>query len=335
MAADFLEFLLRGSFSEKFSIAAVWTNAPKSVGRGSLGKGASGRSSGIGERISGGVASSKKKAVSSLASSRVSQTAKKYNLPCCEVEKITKADEELLKNIDPDFIFIIAFGKILPNSFYSLAKSGAYNLHFSLLPKYRGASPLQSAILHGDHETGITFQKINDKMDAGDIVLQKKFSLQNLSYPEALEKALNISQGCFPEFLEKVSHTSHAQGFQVQDHGSATFCSKIKKVDGDIKKGSSIKSIIAKYLAFQPWPGIYFIYKNQRYNLIKISASTDFSATDPLTSPTLSLQVLSKKLMMTAEDGAVEIVSIQRQGKKALPAQDFLNGCNWELPIYL
>ncbi len=299
ISAKILDFIIQ---EKKLKVQAVWTNAPKPVGR-----------------------EKEKKPTP------VSRVAKQYNIPCYEVEKITQKDEATLKDLNSDFIFIVAFGKILPVSFFSIPTLGSFNLHFSLLPKYRGASPLQSAILHGEQETGITYQKINQKMDEGDIVLQEFFALDNMTYQQALQKALEVSKKNFSAFLEKIPQKKFFQ----QNHALASYCGKIAKRDGELKKNLTTKAVIQKFLAFEKWPGIYFYYKNEKYTIIRINL-TPLTRDIPFNRHTgIIIERKDKKIYLSVKDGWVEVEAIQRQGRKKMEVKNFLNGTNLLFPIKL
>ena len=299
IAAKMLEFIIG---EKKLDVQAVWTNAAKPFGRGQV-----------------------------IKKTPVNLLAQKHNIACYECEKITKEDEQRLKALSPEFLFIVAFGKILPSSFFNIPSKGSFNLHFSLLPKYRGASPLQSAILNGELKTGITYQKINHLMDRGDIVFQKEFDLKNLSFQEALNRALMVSKESFNEFLNQMRKNT----FVKQNEKTASYCQKINKRDGQVKENFTTKGFISKFLSFKEWPGIYFYHKAEKFNIVEINLTPRVEGVRFNQSRFMFLNQVNKKLYLNLLDGWVEILVIQRQGKKKMATKDFLNGSRLRFPLAL
>ena len=215
----------------------------------------------------------------------------------------------IYKNINFDLGIIIAFGMIFPEEI--LADNKIINIHFSLLPKYRGASPVQTAILNGDEFSGITFQKITKKLDAGDILLQKKFSIKNQKTSEVFDQFAQETAILFPDFLDKYFDKKIIP--QVQKESLVTFCRKFDKTDGEIFfKKMTAKIIYQTFLAFDIWPGIFF--KSPKGN-IKL---TDIS----LTPQKNSLEILC------AQNSKLYINRAQVPGKKEMDIQDILRGNN-------
>ncbi len=303
-----LDFIVRES---KLKVQAVWTNSPKPFGRGQV-----------------------------LRKTPVSLLAKKHGIKCYECEKITQEEEKALMALEPEFIFIVAFGKILPSSFFNLPLLGSYNLHFSLLPKYRGASPLQSAILNGEAKTGITYQKINHLMDRGAIVLQREFELAKASFPEALNQALAISKSSFNEFLSQIKQAKGKEShFLTQNEEAASYCRKITKQAGEMKKNLTTslttEGFIHKFLAFKSWPGIYFHHQKQRFNIVEIDLTPKTEGVPFNKTSFMTLNRVQKRLYLGLLDGWVEILTIQKQGGKKMLARDFLNGSRLDFPLTL
>jgi methionyl-tRNA formyltransferase len=204
-----------------------------------------------------------------ITPSPVKILAEKYNIPVLAPEKIDSEFSSQLKAYNIKLSIVVAYGSILPENIINLPTHGTLNIHYSLLPKYRGASPLESALLNGDIETGVTIQKMVMKLDAGDIVTQEKVAIDEQISKDELRKIL-ITKGAelliktIPNFIEgKITPTP-----QVEN--DATHCGKIKKEDGLIDPNGDDKINYNKYRAYSGWPGIYFFENGKR---IKITSA--------------------------------------------------------------
>lgn len=201
-----------------------------------------------------------------MQASPVAIFAEKNNIPCLKPDKL---DEEFIKNLkpsclEPNCLFIVvAYGKIMPEELLNLPKLGSLNIHYSLLPKYRGASPVESAILNGDIETGISIQKMIFKMDAGPIVAQEKvLILPDEKASELRSRLIKIGGELLvktlPDFTEdKIS-------LIPQDETKATHCKKIKKEDGLINLDDDAIKNYNKFRAYATWPRTFFFKDNKR-----------------------------------------------------------------------
>lgn len=201
-----------------------------------------------------------------LTPNPVKNWAIENNIKYLQPEKITKD----IFNQDFDFALVVAFGKILPEEILDMPKFGSLNIHYSLLPKYRGASPVESAILNKEKETGVSIQKMKYKMDSGPIVaLEKTEILENDTTLELREKLIKIGAELFckilPDYLsQKINSVS-------QDESLATFCKKIKKEDGQINLDDEPENIFAKFKAFKIWPRIFFFENGKRVVISDLS----------------------------------------------------------------
>src|SRR3989338_6538855 len=173
----------------------------------------------------------------------------------------------LKNNVHPDLFIVVAYGKIIPENIINLPKLGSINIHYSLLPKYRGASPVESAILNGETETGITIQKIEYKMDTGPIMVQEKVKINPEEKASELRKRLIKIGGellvkILPDFIDgKIK-------LIPQDNNEATYCKKIKKEDGLIDLGAELPSeLYNKFRAYASWPRIFF-FQNKKRDII-------------------------------------------------------------------
>ena len=175
-------------------------------------------------------------------------------------EKSARA--ELLQNI-PDLFLVVAYGKIIPEDIINMPKLGSINIHYSSLPKYRGASPVESAILNGETETGITIQKMEYRLDTGPIIIQEKVEINPEEKAGDLRKRLIKIGGellvkILPDFVDgKVKLTP-------QNENEATYCKKIKKEDGEIDLNADPIKNYNKFRAYATWPRIFFFKNNKR-----------------------------------------------------------------------
>ena len=238
----------------------------------------------------------------------VKTTARELNLPIYEI----KNKRDLIHVFEKEKIdmgLVIAFGMIFPKSILNIPEYGVVNVHYSLLPKYRGASPVQSAILNGDKTSGITFQKMVRKIDAGDVLFQKEFNIENQKTSEVFSHFAQESAEMLPKFLEL--YYSDSIYPQKQDNNQATFCGLFERKDGEVfPDKETAEEIYQKYLAFDIFPGIYVnTYKGN----IKL--------TDVSLSPSENAHPLA-----CANNTDLQILRAQLPGKQEMQIQDILRG---------
>jgi methionyl-tRNA formyltransferase len=206
-----------------------------------------------------------------LTPSPVSIWAEENNIPCLKPEKINPEFIEKFKKLNIDLSIVVAYGKILPKDFIEIPKLKTINIHYSLLPKYRGASPLESALLNGDEETGVSIQQMEYKLDSGSIIADKKINIEINETKDTLRDNL-ISQG--GELLCEILPLIIKGEIKpiIQEESRATNCTKIQKEDGEFNPNDEPIKNWNKYRAFYGWPGTYFfIEKNSKKIRIKIT----------------------------------------------------------------
>ena len=243
-----------------------------------------------------------------LSSCAVKNSAKKLGLNIYSINN-KKEVLEIYEKLDFDLAIVIAFGVIFPEDVLDKPEFGTVNVHFSQLPEFRGASPVQSAILQGQKESGITIQKMVKKLDAGDILWQKKWNIENKSTSFLWEFFAEKTANEMPEFLDKLF--SRDLIAKKQDENSATFCGKFEKADGEIfpKKESALE-IWNKYLAFDVWPGIFLQTKYGNVKLGEISRNFE-----------------KNSFILECVDGKnIYIKKAQVPGKKMMDILDVLKG---------
>ena len=228
-----------------------------------------------------------------------------------------------LGKINADLIIAAAYGQIIPKEILVLPKFGALNIHPSLLPKYRGASPIQTAILNGDKETGITIILMDEKMDHGDIVASSKFKVQSskITYNELSEKLADLGADLLiktlPNWIEgKIKP-------RPQDHSKATFTKIIKKEDGKINWNKSAEEIERMIRALDPWPGIFTFWNNKQLKILQANCT---SLNDVHKKVGEVFLTNDKKLAIKTGNGILILKQVQLEGKRMMPAKDFLNG---------
>ncbi len=194
--------------------------------------------------------------------------AMEHNIPYLQPEKLDNDFASKLKGLNCDLAIVVAYGKIIPKNVVDMFGMGLINIHPSLLPLYRGPSPIVSAILNGDSETGVSIIKIDEEMDHGPILAQEKIKLSGTEMVEDLEKTLADIGG---ELLAKVlpEYMNGNIKLQEQDHSKATFCKKITKEDGLIDLNDSGEINYRKYRAYQGWPRTFFFKDGKRMIITK------------------------------------------------------------------
>tara|TARA_B100001741_G_scaffold175298_1_gene144529 strand:- start:202 stop:1131 length:930 start_codon:yes stop_codon:yes gene_type:complete len=230
--------------------------------------------------------------------------------------KENNLEYEYIKNLDLDLVIVIAYGQIIPKNFLSLSKNGFINIHASILPRWRGAAPIQRSIINQDKETGISVMKINENLDEGDLSHIFKINIienenaQSLSDRLSILASENISNVIDSIFDKEVS-------FKPQDHSKATYAKKIKKIEGLIDWNDNAENIIGKINGLYPYPGGYFLFKGERYKILK--AEKSFSKENPG-------KVLTNDLEVSCGINSIKILEIQREGKKSQKINEFLLG---------
>jgi len=259
-----------------------------------------------------------------LQPSPVKQLALRAGLP---VMQPAKAREEnflaALKALQPDLIAVAAFGQILPKSLLELPRLGCLNVHTSLLPKYRGASPIQSAILNGERETGVTIMQMDVGLDTGAILTQRATPI----HPEDNAATLHDRLAWLGAELLVETIPAYAAGKiqpRPQAHESATHVAKIKKEDGRIDWSQPAIAIGNRIRAFTPWPGAFTFLPAQPQPLLLKLWQAEVVAQSGTAGEVLSADKTG--IVIGCGDGALRVTSLQREGGRRMTAQEFLAG---------
>ena len=222
-----------------------------------------------------------------------------------------------LNSLDADLAIVVAYGQIIPKKFLSLTKTGFINIHASLLPKWRGAAPIQRSIMNLDQETGISIMRIAEKLDTGPVCNNYKIQLnENLNALEISEKLSNLAA---EKILDNVDDILEDKAnFVEQDHSNATYASKIQKTEGQINWDENAEKIIGKINGLYPSPGAFFNFNGERYKILK--AQIGRAQGNPGS-------VLSDNLEIACGNNqSIIIKEIQRQGKRPQNIGEFILG---------
>ena len=283
IAANYLNSLI----NNKYKVVSVFTQPPRKRNRGMK-----------------------------VQSSPVHELANHNNI---KVNFTTRLDEEafdLIKSYKPDIIIVMAYGLLIPTKILNFPQYGCINIHVSLLPRWRGASPIEHTLLNGDTETGITIIKLIEKLDAGPIIVQKKIPVaENINKDDLSDKLTQLGSDLLIDILPKL----FADKIVMQDQNSkaATYAQKINSQMRKINFNLSTREVLNQIRAYATNPGAWFFYNNERIKII--SASIQSNKGNPST-------ILNKQFELGCLDGSILPSYLQREGKKIMYIEDFLRG---------
>ena len=227
-----------------------------------------------------------------------------------------KNELEKFKELKPDLIVVVAYGQIIPDVYLNLPNLKFLNVHASLLPKWRGAAPIERAILNGDKETGISIMKIEKKLDSGPCIKQVKIQIGNETNSGELREKLSIlGATALKESIDLI--LSKTENYKYQNDEEATYAKKIEKEETKINWKESAEKIILKINAFSPKPGAWFYLNKLRIKIHKAKV-IDMNG-EPGT-------VLDNNLTVATKKNAIKILKLQKEGKNITDADDFLKG---------
>ena len=230
--------------------------------------------------------------------------------------KNNREEYEYLKKLDADLGIVVAYGQIIPNKILNLTKKGFINIHASLLPKWRGAAPIQRSIINLDKQTGITIMKINNKLDSGPICNSYKMDISNNENAEIISNKLSLLAA--EKILDNIDDVlDNKIEFKEQNHADATYANKIKKSEGKINWNNKAENIIGKINGLYPSPGAWFIYKGERYKILKAEISERKGKAGI---------VLDEYYEVACNNKSIKILEIQREGKRPQKINEFMLG---------
>ncbi len=248
--------------------------------------------------------------------SDVHQIADKNNINVFYPSTIDDITIEQVRKIEPDLIIIIAYGIILPSNFLNIPKYGCINIHVSLLPRWRGAAPIEHALLSGDVKTGISIISVSPKLDAGNILMQESFAIdKDMNSDDLTLNLTNLGKKTLMKTLPLLFENKLIS--KKQDESKVTYANKFLTKDRKISFNNSSDNVYNHIRAHGPKPGSWFTYKGERIKIIKakkINKSGESST------------ILDKDFTIACKDGAILPLLIQREGKKVVSLDDFLRG---------
>ncbi|MDO5331834.1 MAG: methionyl-tRNA formyltransferase, partial [Bacillota bacterium] len=248
--------------------------------------------------------------------------AEKLGIEVFQPDRIKRAENvEYLKNYEADVFVVAAFGQILSKEILEMPKYGCINIHASLLPKYRGAAPIQWSILNGEEKTGVTIMQMDEGLDTGDILLVGEIAIEDTDNSDTLhDKLMNEGAKLIVDALKLLEEGKLSARKQPDE--PLFYASMIKKEDGEIDFKESAVSIGRKIRAFFPWPGTFSFLNG---NLVKISEAKVINENTDNEAGVVT-NVTKNSIFVQTGDGLLEILRIQPQGKKEMSVHDYLLG---------
>lgn len=252
--------------------------------------------------------------------------ALRLNLPVFQPKSLRNgAGTELLRELEPDLVVVVAYGKILPPDFLSFPKYGCINIHASILPKYRGASPIHWAVINGDSETGVTAMQMDEGLDTGDILLVNRMPIGENDTTELMyEKLALLGAKTLLETIEMIE--SGTLSPVKQDDGRATSVGLLSKELSAVDWNDTASNIHNKIRGLYSWPGASTVFNGKR---LKIHSSV-LSLEKGHNKPGEIVNANGKIVVCCGDNRCVELLCVQLEGKKRMDAKQFLNGCRLE-----
>ncbi len=230
--------------------------------------------------------------------------------------KSSNQEELYLRELEPDLIVVVSYGQIIPKNLLNIPKNGFLNVHASLLPKWRGAAPIQRSIMNLDRETGISIMRINENLDEGPVCKQYSLKIsENINSEEMSEKLSLLAAEKILDIMDNIYEGNLK--FTDQDHSKATYAKKIKKSEGKINWGENVDKIIGKINGLYPYPGAFFLFNGERYKILKAEKSYTKGKVG---------KVIGEDFEICCGDGSIKVLTIQREGKRVQQIKEFLLG---------
>jgi len=287
--------ILKSLYQNGYPIATVYTQAPKKSNRGM--------------RVT-------KSPVHSISETLSLEVRTPVTL------KNNQEEYEYLKDIDADMCLVIAYGQIIPESFLNLTKKGFINIHASLLPKYRGAAPIQRAIMNLEKKTGISIMKINSQLDEGPVCKSYEIDINEKDSSDDLSEKL--SDLAVEKILDDIDDILDDKAkFKDQDHSKASYAKKIDKKESSIDWNTPAKSVIAKINGLN---GAHFIFQGARYKILKAELNNLSGKPG---------EIIGDSLEIACKEKSIKVMMIQREGKKPQKTPEFLLGSQIKKGLFL
>ncbi len=231
--------------------------------------------------------------------------------------KGNKKEYDYLKELDADIAIVVAYGQIIPKEYLSLVKKGFINIHASLLPKWRGAAPIQRSLMNLEKETGISIMKIEEKLDTGPVCNSYKIKIMDNDNAEKLSEKLSALAS--KKILDNIDEILMDKiEFREQNHNEASYADKIEKTEGQIDWNDTAEKIIGKINGLYPNPGAFFFYNGERYKILKAISALGSGEIGEVLDNYLEISCGNKK--------SIKVLEIQRQGKRPQNIGEFMLG---------
>jgi len=284
---------LRQCLDDGHEVVAVWTQPDKPSGRGNK-----------------------------ISPSPVKEFALSHGLNVFQPARIRNDEaKRLFASHEADVAVVVAYGKILPDEFLSAPRRGCINVHFSLLPLYRGAAPANWAIVNGERETGVTTMFIEPTLDTGPILLQSKTAIGDTeTAPELMQRLAQIGATVLGETLARLNELTP----RPQHDRDATYAPILKKEDGLINWSQSAFDIERRIRGFQPWPNAYTVFNSR--SLILWEAQPSISVTSGIANGELIVAYGDELVVQCGAKTALRVLEVQPEARKRMAARDFVNG---------
>ena len=247
-----------------------------------------------------------------------------HGLPCRDPLSPGGDEVDWFKDLGVDILLVMAYGHILKNDMLMVASAGCFNLHASILPAYRGASPIETALACGDDETGVTLMRVVPKMDAGPVIDVEKVKIDDSTTGPSLRASL--AKCCAPLVQRNLEALCLGEYEEVeQDESLVSYCRKLKKADGFLDFSQPASLLASRIRAFQAWPGSFFEHRGNRIKIGLAQASSESELR-----PGEIKKTAEGALLIGTETDALQINNLQKPGGKMIASSDFLRGYTFE-----
>ena len=284
---DFAVKILNSIIDSKHNVLAVYTQSPKKSNRGQK-----------------------------INISSVQDFSEKIQIKVRTPQKLDLEEKMFIQKLKPDVVIVVAYGKLIPPEILDIKNIKFINVHASLLPRWRGAAPIQRSIMEMDKETGISIMKIIAELDAGPYMIQEKIKIEKSDNFKSLSDKLAIlGSSLTTKALDLIE--TNTFNFKEQDNAAATYAKKVDKNETEIKWNLPAKNLIAKINGLSPYPGAWFKHQDVRIKILKaieIEQSGEIG------------EILDNNLTVACKENAIQILSVQKAGKKILNTKEFLSG---------
>ena len=282
--------ILKSIFESQHKLLSVYTQPPKKRSRGQK-----------------------------IKSSPIHEYAEKIKIPIrCPDNLNTEEEYNFIKNLKPDIVIVVAYGQIIPNKILELSNITFVNIHASILPKWRGAAPIQRAIMNMDKETGISIMKIISELDAGPVMKTVKIKITpDCNFETLSNKMSNLAASTIIESLTLLEKKKEI--FKPQDDTKASYAKKIDKSETKISWNEDACKIIAKINALYPSPGSWFEINGSRIKVLKAKEIKKKGKPG---------EIVDKKFIIACKDSAIQVLKLKKEGKNSMDASDYLRGNN-------